>query len=94
MEEKIKRFVELSKEFTINVEEIFEYQSQYATVNYSISGTLSTNCCTSNQAVTKTRLEILKENANKEVKRAERFEEYLKLQADLLEYYNALEKLQ
>ncbi len=94
MEEKIKRFVELSKEFTIEIEEIFEYQPQNITMNYSNFGTLSVNCCTQNQVVSKTRLEVLKENAEKEISRAERFEEYLKLQADLSDYYNALEKLQ
>lgn len=94
MEEKIKRFITLSKEFTIEVGEIFEYQPQYGTLTFNSSGTLSTSCCTSNQVASKTRLEVLKENAEKEVSRAERFEEYLKLQADLSEYYNALEKLQ
>lgn len=94
MEEKIKRFVELSKEFTINAEKIFEYQSQNGDVKYSAFGALSISGCVSNQVVSKTRLEVLKENTEKAVSRAERFEEYLKLQVDLSEYYNALEKLQ
>ena len=94
MEEKVKRFVELSKEFTINAEEIFEYQPQNVNISYSTFGTFSTTTCTSSQVVSKTRLEVLKENAEKEISKAERFEEYLKLQADLLEYYKELEKLQ
>lgn len=87
MEEKVKRFIELSKEFTIDSSQIFEFIPQNFTLSYA------TNCC-SNQVSRKTRLELLKENLEREASRAERFEEYLKLQADLSEYYNALEKLQ
>lgn len=47
----------------------------------------------STQIVDKTRLELLKEKSEKEVNKAERFEEYLQLQTDLLEYYKALNKL-
>ena len=91
MKNKVLRFLELSKEFTIDSEEIFEYQPQN---NFSIGGhgyiTINNQ---SEQLNSKTRLELLKEKSEKEVSKAERFEEYLELQKDLLEYYQALNKV-
>jgi hypothetical protein len=91
MKSKILRFLELSKEFTIDSEEIFTYQPQN---NFIISGHgYGTINSQSEQLNSKTRLELLKEKSEKEVSKAERFEEYLQLQTDLLEYYQALNKL-
>lgn len=91
MENKILRFLELSKEFTIDSKEIFEYQQQN---DFGIGGHgYITITSQSKQLNSKTRLELLKEKTEKEVSRAERFEEYLQLQTDLLEYYQALNKL-
>jgi hypothetical protein len=89
MENKIKRFIELSKEFTIESKEI------YGKNDSSIYTAGWTSCATGQEQhfIKPTRLEVFTEEQNKKIAKAERYEEYLTLQTDLSNYYNALIKL-
>lgn len=98
MEDKIKRFIELSKEFTVDGKEIYKDLT-----NTHYGGVTNTNSCfigsstisysSSPTSVNKTQLETFEENVFKMVEKARRYEEYLILQTDLLNYYKALTKL-
>lgn len=93
MEDKIKRFIELSREFTVNRQEIYgEDNTWYGTTSCGVSGTIRL-AYDSDQPTLTSELEKFIRNQDKKVKKAERFEEYLTLQTDLSNYYNALTKL-
>lgn len=95
MENKIKRFIELSKEFIVNGKEIYKNLSgnpYEGNISINTNSSAMGGCC-STQTVSKTQLETFEENATKMVEKAKRFEEYLTLQTDLSNYYNALTKL-
>ncbi len=84
MENKIKRFIELSKEFTVGSKEIYG-----DTAPIYISG----SCVNIIHEFQPTRLESFTKEQQEKVEKAERYEEYLALQTDLSDYYNALTKL-
>jgi len=95
MENKIKRFLELSKEFTVKSHEVYEgFEETYGniTINGGICYT-SVGCTTTNGYQTPTKLEQFTKSQQEKIEKAQRYEEYLKLQSDLLEYYTAKEKL-
>lgn len=89
MEDKIKRFIELSKEFTIDSREIYgKNNDSICFIDSSSFGVRQEN-----NFVEPTRLDIFIKAEHKKIAKAGRYEEYLKLQTDLSNYYNALTKL-
>jgi hypothetical protein len=100
MEEKIKRFITLSKEFTIDSEDIYKgfQKVSYNPAVYHGRNTINFGTCTEsifvNSLITESKLDQFEFAQLEKINKAKRFEEYLKLQVDLSEYYNALEKLQ
>lgn len=95
MENKIRRFLELSKEFTVKSNEVYEgFQETYG--NLTINGGIcysSSGYTVSSDQNTPSKLERFTKSQQEKIEKAERYEEYLKLQSDLLEYYTAKEKL-
>lgn len=101
MERKIKRFIELSKEFTVTSEEVYEgFESipSYFNISYSGSQTINiggdfsnaTGYSNTNQL---SKLEQYENLQLKKVNKVKRYEEYLELQTLLSEYYDSLNKL-
>lgn len=99
---KVERYIELSIKFQKSAEDLFGKESQS---NYIIHGeTTIYNSCNSatgytsnNQNSTppvKSRAEKIREKAETEAKLAEEYEEYIQLQRDLKQYYNALNKIE
>lgn len=93
MEEKIKRFVELSVEFTISSDVI--YPTGYNNNTFSISAGSGCIVTGLQSTFTKepTRLERFEKFSADKVEKAKRYEEYLELQKDLAEYYKIVDKL-
>ena len=94
MENKIKRFIELSIEFTADSREIYG-ESVFSTAS-SInmwSGVTISLPTPGYQQPPLTRLEQFTKAQQDKAEKVERYEEYLALQTDLLDYYNALTKL-
>lgn len=94
MENKIKRFIELSKEFTVKSDEVysnFNPNAGFATINNG--GLYYTIDAQAQNIKLPTRIEQFTKAQQDKVEKAERYEEYLTLQADLSNYYNALTKL-
>ena len=94
MEDKIKRYLELSKEFTVKSHEVydgFSENSGYVTV---VSGnTYYMSACESEEPKQPTKAEQFETAQLEKIAKVKRYEEYLKLQSDLLGYYTAKEKL-
>ncbi len=91
MKEKIRRFIELSFEFTISSDNIYTEPN----VNYITGFNSATEIrFTAGTVEMPTRLEAFKKALEYKAKKAERFEEYLQLQQDLSNYYNALKKVE
>jgi hypothetical protein len=88
MEEKIKRFIELSKEFTVKSNNI--YGDSIAT--YPSTSSVYVDFTHESQ-LQPTKLEQFTKAQRDKVEKAERYEEYLTLQTDLSNFYNALTKL-
>lgn len=106
MESKIKRFIELSKEFTKDSGEVYEGFKEVS--NGWIMGTCITGTNTSNvvglssvnyignhtnSQITESKAEQFEKSQLEKINKVKRYEEYLELQTSLSEYYNALEKL-
>lgn len=87
MEEKIKRFVQLSLEFTIRAKEIYPMDS----LQSYTSGTIYLS--TDNMTPSPSLLERFTKSQKEKIEKAERYEEYLELQKSLSDYYRALNKL-
>lgn len=94
MEEKIKRFVELSLEFTVSGKEIYKdfTNTHYGGGNFIFTGG-SCGSISLNPVSTPTQLETLEKNLLEISEKAKRYEEYLELQILLSEYYKALNNL-
>lgn len=93
MENKIKKFLELSKEFIVTSNEVYEGFSDITTgITYTHSGygILNGICHNGKQP---TKLEQFEKAQLEKIAKVKRYEEYLQLQTDLLEYYTAKEKL-
>ena len=96
MEQKIKRFVELSTEFTVDSDEIYEgfqeVKNNYLTFSGQCSSTTSMYI-NDNLSKQTTKLEQFETKQLEKISKAKRYDEYLELQSSLLEYYVAKEKL-
>jgi hypothetical protein len=94
MEDKIKRFIELSKEFTVKSNDVYGDFNHNAVFTFTGSG--GSYYWTGAQAQNiqpPTKLEQFTKEQQDKVEKAKRFEEYITLQRDLSDYYNALIKL-
>jgi len=96
MEEKFKRFLELSLKFTKNKREVLgDYpQSNNGLLfsNPSI-GFAVLNDTQSYKVAEKSTADLIREEAEKKAVLADEFEEYLELQKNLGEYFRITEKL-
>ena len=100
MENKIKRFIELSREFTKDAEEVYEGFKVDNTGDMHINGNFSigtgngyiTTAQTYSQ-ITDSKAEQFEKSQLEKINKVKRYEEYLELQTSLSEYYNALNKL-
>lgn len=86
MEEKILRYLELSKLFEKNEHDIFKEKEMFG-VTYASGGVYHEG------QELKTRTQKAKEQAEKSIKLAEDWEEYKELQKNLINYYTAKQKL-
>lgn len=94
MENKIKRYLELSKEFTVKSHEVYEgFSENLNYVNIHSGNNHFESMCKSEQPIYPTKAEQFETAQLEKVAKVKRYEEYLKLQSDLLEYYTAKEKL-
>lgn len=91
MEEKILRYLELSKLFEKSEIDLF---NNHPTTSFQYSGgvTMSVKMSYEEQE-TKPRAQVIRETAEKEAKLAEDWEEYKELQKNLINYYTAKQKL-
>lgn len=95
MENKIKRFIELSKEFTVKSSEAYGDFNPYVG-NITINGGCGTYYTINSEEQSKkqpTKLEQFEIAQKEKIEKAKRYEEYLELQSSLSEYYTVLEKL-
>lgn len=100
MEEKFKRFLELSNKFTKSQEDVLGKDVPYTinrdiTINgYSVlsSKPQIATILSSNEKI-KTTSELILESAKEKAQLADEYDEYLKLQKDLQEYFKAVDKL-
>lgn len=93
MENKIKRFIELSKEFTVKSDDVY---GNFMPSTYTLGVPNMGGCYVVAQTQSikaPTILEQFTKAQQDKVEKAERYEEYLTLQTDLSDYYNALTKL-
>ena len=96
MEQKIKRFIELSKEFTLDSDEIYEGFQEMRNNCLTFTGASSVTFASyNNDNLTKypTKVEQFETEQLEKIAKVKRYEEYLELQSSLLEYYTAKEKL-
>ncbi len=98
MEEKLRRFLELSVEFTIDSDEIYdgfvpEIQCTGHIIFGNSNGPYTITATQSNTTPQPTKLEQFETAQLEKIEKAKRYEEYLTLRTDLLNYYNAKEKL-
>jgi len=102
MEDKVKRFVELSIKFTKKAEDLFNSPNTDITsvsgtlMNYTgaamnYTGTLSAD--SSQNFVEKSRSEKMQEQTDGLKLLSDEYDEYLHLQKNLLNYYKSLENL-
>lgn len=92
MDQKIKKFLELSLEFSLSDSDIYENISQ--TIIYHNDGVyLSYDNSQSTPPPTPTNFERLKEKVSEKIAKAERWEEFKTLRNDLNQYYTAKQKL-
>lgn len=91
---KVQRFLELSKEFTVDSNKVYDgFQQQFTSI--SMSGYYET-CCDNRTEQEKppTKLEQFEIAQKEKIEKAKRFEEYLHLQTELSNYYTALNKIE
>ena len=97
MEEKFKRFLELSLRFTKTKSEVlgnYPQSNSYTTAIRSSDICFATlNCIDSYKVTEKSTADLIREEAEKKAVLADEFEEYLELQKNLGEYFRITEKL-
>lgn len=97
MEDKIQRFIELSKEFTVSSDKVYEnFYPAGNIISISSNNTVSFYGSASSQSESikyPTKLEQFTAAQEEKVAKAKRYEEYLELQSSLSNYYKAAEKL-
>src|SRR6187402_487064 len=96
VEKQVKRFVELSLEFSASSEEAYGGFSYVYGTNISIGYINGNTACISNQYSTvaqKSKLEQYKDKLGEDASRAERYEEFIALQKNLKNYFDSLEKI-
>ena len=104
MENKIRRYLELSKEFTVKSHEVYDgfVGTTYSSVNFDVTGVTGSNTynvyptqssVTVNTTKLPSKLEQFETAQLEKIAKVKRYEEYLQLQTDLLEYHTAKEKL-
>lgn len=91
---KIKRYIELSTEFEKDAKDLFDVEPQNKIIwghsHCSGTVTLSTSPATCYAPQSKTRAEVIREEAEVEAKRAERYDEYLELRQSLSQYVSGI----
>ncbi len=92
IQEQVKRFVELSLEFTVDSEEVYKGFTPTNSI-YSIGCNTSSFTLIGGEQPVKPRLEQYKESLERDAAKADRYEEYTDLQSKLKNYFNSLEKL-
>ena len=94
MEDKIKRYLELSKEFTVKSHEVYDGFSENSGYVTMVSGnSYHILDCRSEEVKQPTKAEQFETAQLEKIAKVKRYEEYLKLQSDLLGYYTEKEKL-
>lgn len=100
MEEKLIRFLKLSEEFTVKSDEVYDgFEVEPLYINSSSGcytlpiGAVGCGFNTITNDPPKTKLEQFETAQLEKIEKAKRYEEYLTLRTDLLNYYNAKEKL-
>ena len=94
MEDKIKRYLKLSEEFTVKSHEVYDGFSENSGYVTMVSGNSHYILdCRSEEVKQPTKAEQFETAQLEKIDKVKRYEEYLKLQSDLLEYYTAKEKL-
>jgi hypothetical protein len=95
IEQKILRFAELSKEFSEKPEELSNYQeyqnSSFVTGSVTL-GYVSSACCSGSTSAPSP-LERFKADKEEEIKKAERWFEYVELRKNIEDYFKAKLKL-
>ena len=91
IEKQVKRFVELSLEFTVSSDEVYEgFSPGHSGLVFSGNGV----CFSGTGYINVTsKLEQYKLKLEEDATRAERYEEFITLQGDLKNYFDSLEKL-
>lgn len=97
IEKSVARFVELSKEFTIDGDEVYEgFETKIGNSPYIIPTTGSGTVYIGVQLQygnVPSKVEQYEKALKEKVEKAKRFEEYLELQKTLTEYFNSVNKL-
>lgn len=94
----VSRFVELSREFTTNADEVYEGFEEVRPGHFSISaGTSYISGQVQYSSISFTplpsKLEQYEQHIQNKYEKAKRYEEYLELQKTLTEYFNSVDKL-
>ena len=92
---KVARYIELSKEFEQKESDLFDVNPIIKTIynGYIPTPYISTNgisFVSGNETIEKTRAEVIKEKAESEAARADRYDEYIELRKELLKICEAL----
>ena len=92
VQEKVKRFVELSREFTVEEKEVF---GDVKVTNSLFMGYMHNSISINHYdlQIQPSRLEVFEKQLNEKAEKARRFEEYITLQNDLGAYFRSLDKL-
>ena len=103
---KVSRYLVLSKEFEQDADDLFEDRAVDASsgliINENSSVTIIGSCTSPGYTgfpsyeiaqETKTRAEVILEEAKKEASRSDRYDEYKKLQSSLNDYFKALKQV-
>lgn len=92
MEKQFKRFLELSLKFTKTKSEVLgEFPMESYSVNFGQISFLSASG--GSEIKQKTTADLIREEAEKKAVLAEEYEEYLELQKNLGDYFQATDKL-
>ncbi len=97
LNEKLQRFLELSKEFTVGSREVYGDFNQnigFTSIGSGFNGTLYMAEAAQTIKKEPTKLEQFEIAQKEKIEKAKRFEEYRELQTDLSNYYSALNKIE
>lgn len=95
LNEKLQRYLELSREFTVSSDKVYDgFQTNYSTFYSSGSVIHGISVMYDPKEKTPTKLEQFEIAQKEKIEKAKRFEEYLQLQTDLSNYYTALNKIE